>query len=212
MDLRFKITEERGLLIMKKQMIISVGREYGSYGHAIAERLAVIFDIPLYDNNLLCHIAEEKEMDHDSIKKFDGKPRNKFLHRKVSGYSSSPEENLAQMQFDYIRKMAEEGKSFVIVGRCAETKLRDFPALISIFILGRKEEKIKNVMKTLDLDEESAKQLMQREDWKKKTYHNYYCKGKWGDARNYDLTVDSGRLGVEGTVDFLADYIRRRMQ
>lgn len=197
---------------MKKQMIISIGREFGSSGHVIAERLAELFDIPLYDNNLLTHIAEEKEMDHDSIKKYDEKPKNKFLYRKVSGYSSSPEENIANMQFEYIRRMAEEGKSFVIVGRCAETKLRDFPALISIFVLGRKEEKIKHVMEKFNLDEDSAKQLMQREDWKKKTYHNYYCKGKWGDARNYDLTVDSGRLGLDGTVDFLADYIKRRME
>jgi len=197
---------------MSKQMIISIGREFGSGGHVIAEKLAELFDIPLYDNNLLCHIAEEKEMDHDSIKKYDEKPKNKFLYRKVSGYSSSPEENIANMQFEYIRRMAEEGKSFVIVGRCAETKLRDFPALISIFVLGRKEEKIKRVMEKFNLDEDSAKQLMQREDWKKKSYHNYYCKGKWGDARNYDLTVDSGRLGVDRTVDFLADYIKRRMQ
>lgn len=193
-------------------MIISIGREFGSGGHVIAEKLAELFDIPLYDNNLLCHIAEEKEMDHDSIKKYDEKPKNKFLYRKVSGYSSSPEENIANMQFEYIRRMAEEGKSFVIVGRCAETKLRDFPVLISIFVLGRKEEKIKRVMEKFNLDEDSAKQLMQREDWKKKSYHNYYCKGKWGDARNYDLTVDSGRLGVDRTVDFLADYIKRRMQ
>ena len=193
-------------------MIISIGREFGSGGHVIAEKLAELFDIPLYDNNLLCHIAEEKEMDHDSIKKYDEKPKNRFLYRKVSGYSSSPEENIANMQFEYIRRIAEEGKSFVIVGRCAETKLRDFPALISIFVLGRKEEKIKRVMEKFNLDEDSAKQLMQREDWKKKSYHNYYCKGKWGDARNYDLTVDSGRLGVDGTVDFLADYIKRRMQ
>ena len=197
---------------MSKQMIISIGREFGSGGHTIAEKLAELFDIPLYDNNLLCHIAEEKEMDHESIKKYDEKPKNKFLYRKVSGYSSSPEENIANMQFEYLRKMAEEGKSFVIVGRCAETKLRDFPALISIFVLGRKEEKIKRVMNKFNLDEDSARQLMQKEDWKKKTYHNYYCKGKWGDARNYDLTVDSGRLGVDATVDFLADYIKRRMK
>ena len=67
-------------------------------------------------------------------------------------------------------------------------------------------------MNKFNLDEDSARQLMQKEDWKKKTYHNYYCKGKWGDARNYDLTVDSGRLGVDATVDFLADYIKRRMK
>lgn len=197
---------------MDKQVIISVGREFGCSGHVIAEKLADIFGIPFYDKNLLSQMAEENGMDHDYVKKFDEKPKNKLIYRKVNGYSSSPEENVANMQFDYIRKMAEEGKSFVIVGRCAETKLRDFPELISIFVLGKKEEKIKHVMEKFNLDEEAAKHLMQREDWKKKTYHNYYCKGKWGDARNYDLTIDSGRLGVDGTVELLVDYIKRRME
>lgn len=196
---------------MDKQVIISVGREFGSGGHIIAEELAKRFDIPFYDNNLLLHIAEEKEVDHDSLKKYDEKPKNKLLYRKVAGHSNSPEENIANMQFEYIRKMAEEGKSFVIVGRCAETKLSDFPALISIFVLGKWEYKVKRVMNKFGLSEEAAKQMMKREDWKKKSYHNYYCKGKWGDSRNYHLSVDSEKLGIEGTVDFLEDYIKRRM-
>lgn len=197
---------------MEKQLIISVGREYGSSGHVIAEKLAERFDIPLYDNNLLMHIAEEKDLDHAVLKKYDEKPKNRLFNRTVGGHSNSPEDHIANMQFEYIRKMAEEGKSFVIVGRCAEEKLKDFSALVSIFVRGRKEEKIQHVMEKFGLNADDAKYTMQREDWKKKSYHNYYCKGKWGDSRNYDLVVDSGRLGVDGTTDFLVDYIVRRMK
>ena len=62
-----------------------------------------------------------------------------------------------------------------------------------------------------DLSPEEAEHMMSRKDWERKSYHNYYCKGKWGDSRNYDLSINSSRLGVEGTVDLLETYIRARM-
>lgn len=110
---------------MKDQLIILVGREFGSAGHIIAEDLAKRFGLPYYDNNLLQHIAEEKELNHDTLKKYDERPKSRLFSRTLGEHSSSPEENVAQMQFDYFRQMAEEGKSFVIVGRCAETKLKE---------------------------------------------------------------------------------------
>ena len=170
---------------MNKQVIISVGREFGSAGHIIAEELARRFGLPYYDNNLLLHIAEENEVAHHSLRKYDERPRNKFFSRTVGGHSSSPEENVANMQFDYLRKMAEDGKSFVIIGRCAETKLKDFPGLISIFILGDYDLKLQRIMEIYKVSKEEAKQLIKRGDWERKAYHNYHCKGKWGDSRNY---------------------------
>lgn len=197
---------------MKKQLIISIGREFGSGGHIIAEMLAKRFDIPFYDNNLLCHIAEEKNVDHTTLQKYDEKPKNKLLYRKISGYSNSPEENVANIQFEYLRKLAKEGKSFVIVGRCSETKLKDFSGLVTIFILGDYQQKMKRVMEKYQVSEEMAKYMMQREDWKRKSYHNYYCKGKWGDSRNYELSINSSKLGIEKTVDMLENYIKERQQ
>ncbi len=196
---------------MKEQVIISVGREFGSAGHIIAEKLAERFGLPYYDNNLLLHIAEEKELDHENLKKYDERPKSRLFSRTVAGYSSSPEENVANMQFDYLRKMAEEGKSFVIVGRCAETKLKEFPGLISIFILGDYEVKLQRVMERHNASREEAKQIIQRGDWKRKSYHNYHCKGKWGDSRNYDISVNSSKLGIDKTTDLLESYIRERI-
>ncbi|MDD7220382.1 MAG: cytidylate kinase family protein, partial [Clostridia bacterium] len=98
---------------MDKQLIISVGREFGSGGHVIAEDLAKRFDLPLYDNNLLEYVAGEKQVDQQRLVKYDEKPKNKFLHRTVRGYSSSPQENVAHMQFDYLKNLASKGESFV---------------------------------------------------------------------------------------------------
>lgn len=193
---------------MDRQLIISVGREFGSGGHVIAEALAERFGLVLYDSNLLENIAQEKNMDHGELKKFDEKPKNKLLSRTVRGYSNSPQENLANMQFDYLREKAEAGESFVVVGRCAETKLKEYPGFLSFFILGDREKKAERVMQVYGVSREEAVHMMEREDWERKTYHNYYCKGKWGDSRNYDFSINSSRLGIDSTVDMLETYIK----
>lgn len=197
---------------MEKQLIISVGREFGSGGHKIAEELSSRFCIPLYDQNLLERIAAEKNVGHETLKKYDEKPKNKLLSRTVKGYSNSPQEHIANMQFEFLQKQAKKGESFVVVGRCSETKLKDFDGLVSLFILGDIEEKVKRVCRIYQLSEEEARELMKREDWKRKSYHNYYCKGKWGDSRNYDLSVNSSKLGIGGTVNLLETYIKERMK
>ena len=197
---------------MGKQLIISVGREFGSGGHVIAEELARRFELPLYDNNLLEHIAEEKEISHESLKKYDERPKNRLFSRTVRGYSNSMQENLANLQFDYLKKKAAAGESFVIVGRCSETILKGFDGLVTIFVLGDPDVKAERIRKVYGVSEEEARRMMKREDWNRKSYHNYYCKGKWGDSRNYDFSINSSRLGIEKTVDMLENCIRARME
>lgn len=196
---------------MEKQMIIAIGREYGSGGHSIGEEIAKRLNIPFYDSNLLTQIATDNNMDHEILKQYDERPRNRLFSRTVAGFGNSPEENVATLQFDYLLKMAREGKSFVVVGRCAESKLKKFPALISIFVLADFETKIERVKERYQISEEEAKQEIKRVDWKRKSYHNYYCKGKWGDSRNYDLTINSSKLGIEKTIDLLEKYIMGRV-
>lgn len=195
---------------MEKQLIISVGREFGSGGHVIAEGLAKEFGIALYDNNLLEQIAEEKNIDHEELKRFDEKPKNRLISRTVKGHSTSPQDHLVNMQFEFLQKKADSGESFVIVGRCAESVLKEFEGMVSIFILGDKECKIERVKKVYGVTEDEARRMMEKKDMSRKYYHNFYCKGKWGDSRNYDLCINSSRLGIEGTVQVLAEYIKSR--
>lgn len=195
---------------MEKQLIISIGREFGSGGHEIAEKLAERFSLKLYDKNLLKHIAEERNVDSKHFEKYDEAPRNLLFSRTVKGLSNSMEENVANMQFNFLKKKAEEGESFVVVGRCSETILKDYPGFISIFVLGDKENKMERVMRLYNMSEEEAELYIYRQDRKRKGYHNYYCKGKWGDSRNYDISVNSSKLGEDVTVDILVDYILKR--
>ena len=200
----------KGEVTMKKQLIISISREFGSGGHVIAEKIAKDLGLPLYDRNILDEIAAEKNTKAEHLEKFDERPKNRVLSRTVRGYSNSMEENLAEMQFDYLKRKADSGESFVVVGRCAETVLKDREGLVSIFILGDRDKKIKRIEERYHLGESDAIAKMNRHDRKRKAYHNAYSKIKWGDSRNYDICVNSSRLGVEGTAEALERYINDR--
>ncbi len=184
------------------QFIISVGREYGSGGHEIASRLAEKFDIPMYDRNMLDQMAERNGIDAEDLHKHEEMKRQ-GLTRTVRGHSSSVQDTIAKLQFDFIREKAESGESFVVVGRCAENVLRDNPALISIFIRGDEAAKTERICRLYKLNKIEAKAKMYRHDKKRKAYHNYYSKMKWGDSRGYDFCINSSLMGVEATADAL---------
>lgn len=196
---------------LKKQLIISIGREYGSGGHRIAEELAKRFGLTFYDYHMLGEIALDKKVDVKTLEKFDELPKTPFFSRTVKGYSNSPQENIANLQFDFLRKKAEEGESFVIVGRCAETILKENPNLISFFVLGDMQDKIERTMQREGVSRGEAEELLARHDRKRKTYHNHYCKIKWGDSRGYDVSINSSRLGLDGTADMMEEYIKMRL-
>lgn len=198
---------------MEGQLIISVGREYGSGGHEIADQLSKHYGIQMYDHNLLDEIAAEKNLDMQNLRGLDEKHRSRLASRTVRGYSSSPEENLYLLQFDYLKSRAASGESFVVVGRCSETILKEYDSLISIFVLGDMDRKIERIMRLYQLSEEQAVRKIREKDMKRRRYHNGHCDGKWGDSRNYDISINSSRLGIDETVALLSDYIdRRRMQ
>ncbi len=194
----------------EKQLIISIGREVGSGGHEIATKLAEIYGLPMYDYNILSRIADDKNVDVDDLKRYDEVSRPPFLSRRVHGFSNSPEEIIANMQFDFLRDRAKNGESFVALGRCSETVLKEFPGLVTIFVLADEDKKIERIARREDLSLEEAKRYMHIRTKKRKMYHNLYSDTKWGDSRNYDLSINSSALGIDGTIKILCDFIDRK--
>ncbi len=188
------------------QFIISVGREYGSGGHEIATILSERFNVPLYDRNMLDQLAARNGIDADSLHQHEEMKR-RGLVRTVREHSSSMQDSVAQLQFRFIREKAESGESFVVVGRCAENVLRDNPALISIFVRGDEKTKAERISRLYKLTILEAKAKMFRHDKKRKAYHNYYSKMKWGDSRGYDICINSSLMGVEETAELLYQMI-----
>lgn len=194
------------------QTIISVSREFGSGGHVMAEKIAKDHGLHFYDRRMLDEIANENNIHVEILEKYDEKPRNAFLSRRVGAFSNSMEEILAEMQFDYIQRKADSGESFVIVGRCAETILKDHEGLISIFVTGNNDCKLNRVKEVYHLNEAEAIAKMRRHDKKRKQYHNRHSNFQWGDSRHYDVCINSSKLGLDKTADALENYIKERMK
>lgn len=195
---------------MGKQLIITVGREFGSGGHIIAAKLAEHFGIQLLDSNILAEVAKKSNTSEEYLKKYDESARNLFFSRTVNGFSNSPEEIIAQMQFDYIKHKADAGECFVVIGRCADYILRENPALVRVFVLGDTEAKIKRTAEREGISEEKAKIRMEQADKRRKYFHNTHSENKWGDSRSYDITVNSSKLGLDSTAELLIKYIELR--
>ncbi len=196
---------------MKQQVIISIGREFGSGGHYIAEKLAQRLGIELLDRNLVDRVAKEKGYSSEAIRQFDEKGTSVLFSRSINGYTSSASENVAQAEFEVLRQIANDGTSFVVVGRCAEDILKDMTCLISIFVRGEQDSKKQRIMEKYELPEDRALAMMKKMDRERKFYHNYYCRNKWGDSRGYDLTINSSLLGLDGTVDVIEKIVRSKI-
>ena len=108
--------------------------------------------------------------------------------------------------FDAIKQLAEQ-ESCVIVGRCSDYALEDDPFAVSVFIKADLDKRIERIKKTFELPENKAADLIQKTDKKRASYYNYYSSKKWGEAKSYDLCIDSGELGIEGAIDLIIKYV-----
>lgn len=193
-----------------KQVMISISREFGTYGHHIAAMVAEDLGINLYDRALLDEIAEEQGIDVKHLEKYDERPKLPVISRRVRGYSNSMEDALFHMQSEFLQKKATLGESFVVVGRCAETALKGREGLITIFILGDELKKLQDVKEKFNLSDKEALKKMRRHDLKRKAYHNRHSAIKWGDSRGYDLCINDSKLGIDKTVELIERYIEER--
>ncbi len=197
---------------MEKQVIITVGRETGSAGLEVARKLGEILGITVYDKNIFEGIGEKFDIDTSALEKFDETPRKKLVTRKVGAYSNSPEEQVVELQREFLKSRADRGESFIILGRAGIKALLDYPCLlIRVFITADDEFKIERVKEQAGFNRLQAANYITWMDNKRRNYHNQFCHVKWGDPASYDVVLKSNKLGAEGTAEFLADYVRRRM-
>lgn len=130
----------------------------------------------------------------------------------VSGASATPpRRDWPACSFSSWREKAAKGDSFVVLGRCSGYILREFPGLISLFVRGDLADRVASIQQAHHLTQDEALEFIRKGDKRRAAYHNEHCPTQWGHGDTYDLTINSSRLGLSGTTDFLEDYIRRRI-
>lgn len=207
---------------MDNNYVITIGREYGSAGRQIGMALAAELGIKCYDKELLALAAKDSGLTEELFHTHDEKPTNSFLYSLVMdtysmGYSTPSfidmplNQRVFMAQHDSIKKLADS-ESCIIVGRCADYALKNHPGCISVFIKADMDAKIKRIMRIYGYNENKARDLIVKTDKKRANYYNFYSNKKWGDSRSYDLCIDSSKLGIDGTVAMLKEYVKQRLE
>ena len=200
--------------------IITIGRQFGSGGKEIAEKLGESLQIPVYDKEMLAVAAKDSGICQELFESHDEKPTNSFLYSLVMdtysmGYSPNAymdmpiNHKVFLAQFDAIKKLANEGPC-ILVGRCADYALDSYDNCLSVFIHANLDARIRRIARMYDLTDAKAKEMIEKTDKKRATYYNYYTNKKWGAAESYELCLDSSKLGITGTTEAILSFLNLR--
>ena len=207
---------------MNGNLVITIGRQCGSKGMLVGQKLAEAMGVKCYDKELLTEAAKHSGLSEELFETHDEKPTNSFLYSLVMdtysmGYNSSAymdmpiNHKIFLAQFDTIKKLANE-TSCVIVGRCAYYALADYPNTVTVYITGDEEDKIAYIQELYNFNEAKAKDIMIKTDKKRASYYNYYASKRWGEAKGYDLCLNCSSVGVDGAVKIIQEFAKVKIE
>lgn len=187
-----------------KNRIITISREFGSGGRTIGKKVAENLGIPCYDRELIHKIAQESGFAEEYIQDAGEYSPGGFLASALSNRSFGPtnEDYLWEIQWKIITELAEK-ESCVIVGRCADYILRDKADCLTAFIHASMDYRADRIVRVYGEREVSPQERLRDKDKRRAAYHRFYTDMKWGDAKNYQIILDSGKLGIEQCVKIL---------
>ena len=199
---------------MDKKIIINIGRQFGGGGLGVASELGRKLEIPVYDRELIAKAAQDSGFSATLFEQSDEKRRIFSLSAIFTSIYSSPTENymsdkgLFEIQCGTIRRIAEQG-SAIIVGRCSDYILRDMECSFNVFLTSPLEVRAERISERCGISKEEAESVIEDKEKARSGYYNYYTFGNWGVASTYDLCLDSSKLEIEGSAEFIIDFARR---
>lgn len=203
---------------MKRNIAVTIARQYGSGGREIGNRVADILGVKVYDRELITMAASKSGLPADSLDHVDEKATNSLLYTlamgsslfnsSAAGFNMPVNDKLFIVQSEIIGNIADS-ESCVIVGRCGDYVLRNHPGTLSVFVYAPPEERIKRIMERHSVGHDEAKELMNKTDRRRINYYNFYTGRKWGKFDHYDLMINSHLLGIEGSAQIIADMAER---
>lgn len=206
---------------MTEHTIITIGRQFGSGGHEIGNRLAKRLDIPLYDYNLIRMAARELKVSEDMANQVDETILGRFLSAYVvnsgtytafmgnDAYGVPLSDLVYDAQTEIIKKLAERS-SCIFVGRCADYVLGDYSNCINAFVYAYKEDRIRRIMKIYNLNEKQAWDKIKKIDKERKLYYEARTGRAWGSIEAHEMVLNASLMGIDGAVDALeAIYYKR---
>ncbi len=206
-------------------LVITIGRQFGSGGRDVGEKVAQYFDIPFYDKELVEMAAQKSNLSHEALKEVDEHATNSFLYSLASGnyslrginapiyYEMPINDKLFIAQSEVIKEVAKKS-SCVIVGRCADYVLEDEEnvELLNVFIHGSVDYRAKRVMEAQELNQSRARDKVLKTDKQRRTYYDYYTSRDWGVMSNYDICINAEKFGIDGAADLIIGYVKNKIK
>ena len=195
-----------------KNTIITIGRQYGSGGREIGEKLAAKLGFSYYDTLLLEKTSTNSGLSQHIIEKYDERLANKWLSLSTTGglYDASHLPlplRTALSQFEAIEEIGKKGPA-VIVGRCADYVLFEKQNVFSVFIHADMDHRMARIAERNHIGREEAEKRIRSTDKQRASYYNYYTDKIWGVSDSYNICIDSGLFGIDGTVDLLQSCVK----
>ena len=203
---------------MSKNIIVTIARQVGSGGREVGELLAMELGYEYHDKSLISLAAEKSGISHEVLKNTDEKATPSFLYSLAMGgmgmvpfshgmpYDTPVNDRLFVLQSGIIEELAK-ANSCVFIGRCADFVLRDYPNVIRVFIYADPEKRAEVISKRNNISLNEAKNLAVKLDKKRANYYGYYTSKKWGRSENYDLMIDTTKIGITGAVRLIKKYV-----
>jgi cytidylate kinase len=209
---------------MSSKYYITIGRQLGAGGLEVANKLSEIFNIPVYDKELINIASKESGLCCEVFEKADETPRKSLkglfgslfsaaAYNNLGSRSVLDESELFRIQSEVIRDIASKG-SAIFVGRCADYILRDEPNCMSVFITANDIDRVarlrlsKKMNGYKDLNDSQLIEYMHKEDRKRGEYYDFYTYKEWGHSSSYHMCLDSSFLGSDKCVEIIANHIR----
>lgn len=205
-----------------EHIVVTIARQYGSGGKTVGEMYAKELGIPCYGMNLLKMASEESGINEQLFMQFDEKLRNNLLLRMTTdlydGQVIPPghkdfvsAKNLFNWQAEVIKRLAKN-ETCVIIGRAADYVLKDYPNVVSVFVHASPEFNLARAMERNSMTTAEMEKFIASTDKYRSDFYKHYTGREWTDARNYDLCLNSGKLGFEKCVEEIKAYIKVRFE
>jgi uncharacterized membrane protein YczE len=200
---------------VKPKILITVSREFGSGGYEIAQKLAKELDIKFYDKELIPLEAAESGLTEEYINNVEERMKHSVFQNYLetnyafhSGTELSPSDRLYVARNAIFRRIAASDESCIIMGRCSNYILKDDDRCFRIFIHAKPAARLKRIIDSYGVDSRRAKFDMENTDRARERHYKQFTGSQWGDTKYYDLAVDSGVFGVDGSVELIKDAVR----
>lgn len=182
--------------------IITIAREYGSGGRLIAKKVAKKLGIDFYDNEIIDSVAKSLGFDIETIRNAVEQKSSGFMYSMMTSSQTLPLfDQVYITQSKVIRHLAEQHPCIIVNG-VADYILDDYDDVLKVFIHAPLQSRIKRVEEVYQEKQDNYEKYVKSRDKKRCNYYNYYTANKWGQLKNFDLTINSD-LGIDEVVDII---------